>query len=226
MSHRYETAVRTFHFSSATSPTSTPGAMGKQIESIPKETMDALSRYAWPGNIRELQNLMERAALLSTGPSLRVPLAEILTDPALSAASGGNALEQSEREQIVRALREKQLGCRKCSWSRSSPGPQEDVARLQDAEVGDLSLTPVKRAESLSSDKLLSATRLAAHAGSSSAAATKTDPPHWIRGYVEQRADYCFARLFYIATIVRTPPGTVRRCHSRSVLCRTLRLRP
>jgi formate hydrogenlyase transcriptional activator len=80
--------------------------MGKQIESISKETMDALSHYAWPGNIRELQNLMERAALLSTGPSLRVPLAEILTDSGLSAASGGNALEQAEREQIVRALRE------------------------------------------------------------------------------------------------------------------------
>jgi formate hydrogenlyase transcriptional activator len=80
--------------------------MGKQIESIPNETMDALSRYSWPGNIRELQNLMERAVLLSTGTSLRVPLAEILTDPGLSAASGGNALEQAEREQIVRALRE------------------------------------------------------------------------------------------------------------------------
>jgi formate hydrogenlyase transcriptional activator len=80
--------------------------MGKQIESSPKETMDALSSYSWPGNIRELQNLMERAALLSTGPSLRVPLADILTDPGLSAASGGNALEQAEREQILRALRE------------------------------------------------------------------------------------------------------------------------
>jgi formate hydrogenlyase transcriptional activator len=80
--------------------------MGKQIESIPKETMDALSRYSWPGNIRELQNLMERAALLSTGPSLRVPLAEILSESGLSAASGGNALEQTKREQIVRALRE------------------------------------------------------------------------------------------------------------------------
>jgi transcriptional regulator of aromatic amino acid metabolism len=77
--------------------------MGKQIESIPNETMDALSRYSWPGNIRELQNLMERAALLSTGPSLRVPLAEILNDPGFS---GGNALEQAEREQILRALRE------------------------------------------------------------------------------------------------------------------------
>src|SRR5437870_4917287 len=77
--------------------------MGKQIESIPSETMDALSRYSWPGNIRELQNLMERAALLSTGPSLRVRLAEILNDQGFS---GGNALEQAEREQILRALRE------------------------------------------------------------------------------------------------------------------------
>ncbi len=80
--------------------------MGKQIESIPKESMDALARYAWPGNIRELQNLMERAALLSTGPSLRVPLAEILSDSGVTAPGGGNALEQAEREQIVRALRE------------------------------------------------------------------------------------------------------------------------
>jgi formate hydrogenlyase transcriptional activator len=80
--------------------------MGKQIQSIPKETMDALSHYKWPGNIRELQNLMERAALLSTGPSLRVPLAEILADSDLSVPSGGNLLEQAEREQILRALRE------------------------------------------------------------------------------------------------------------------------
>src|ERR1700720_4465179 len=77
--------------------------MGKHIESIPKEAMDALSDYAWPGNIRELQNLMERATLLSNGPSLRVPLGEILADPGFT---GGNALEQAEREQILRALRE------------------------------------------------------------------------------------------------------------------------
>ncbi len=83
--------------------------MGKQIKSIPKETMDALSHYTWPGNIRELQNLMERAVLLSTGSSLRVPLAEILTHSDFSAASSGNALEQAEREQIVRALQE-------CNW--------------------------------------------------------------------------------------------------------------
>jgi formate hydrogenlyase transcriptional activator len=80
--------------------------MGRKIESIPKEAMEALSHYTWPGNIRELQNLMERAVLLSTGPSLRVPLAEILSDSSRSAAGTGNALEQGEREQILRALRE------------------------------------------------------------------------------------------------------------------------
>ena len=78
--------------------------IGKRIESITTETMDALSRYAWPGNIRELQNLMERAVLLSKGASLRVPLGEIFTDSDPGAISGGNALEQAEREQIVRAL--------------------------------------------------------------------------------------------------------------------------
>jgi formate hydrogenlyase transcriptional activator len=80
--------------------------MGKQIESIPKETMEVLSGYSWSGNIRELQNLTERAVLLSAGPSLRVPLAEILSESDLSAASRGNPLEQAEREQILRALRE------------------------------------------------------------------------------------------------------------------------
>jgi formate hydrogenlyase transcriptional activator len=80
--------------------------MGRQIESIPREAMDALCRYAWPGNIRELQNLMERAVLLSTGSSLRVPLGEIVTGSDHNAASRGNALERAEREQIVRALRE------------------------------------------------------------------------------------------------------------------------
>src|SRR5258706_12761441 len=87
--------------------------MGKHIESIPKEAMDALSHYAWPGNIRELQNLMERAVLLSSGSSLRVPLADILSDSGHSATSAGNALQQAEREQIVRALRESNwvVGC-------------------------------------------------------------------------------------------------------------------
>jgi formate hydrogenlyase transcriptional activator len=79
--------------------------MGKTIASVPNETMDALCRYAWPGNIRELQNLMERAVLLSSGPSLRVPLTDILLSLDLNAAPGTNILDQTEREQILRALR-------------------------------------------------------------------------------------------------------------------------
>src|SRR6202158_4727269 len=51
--------------------------MGKQIEQIPPETMSALSSYQWPGNIRELQNFIERSVILSTGTVLRPPLAEL-----------------------------------------------------------------------------------------------------------------------------------------------------
>ncbi len=80
--------------------------MGKHIEKISKRTMQALCRHTWPGNIRELQNLMERAVLLSPGPSLRVPLTDISNVVDLSGASDGSALAQVERELILRALRE------------------------------------------------------------------------------------------------------------------------
>jgi len=78
--------------------------MGKRIESVSRETMDALCRYAWPGNIRELQNLIERAVLLSSGPALRVPLADLVTDS--DPVRDGSALEQAERELILKALHE------------------------------------------------------------------------------------------------------------------------
>jgi formate hydrogenlyase transcriptional activator len=78
--------------------------MNRQIENIPSETMRALVSWNWPGNIRELENFIERAVILSRGPSLRAPLAEIKQD-ALEAASGAT-LEQVEREHVVRVLRE------------------------------------------------------------------------------------------------------------------------
>ena len=80
--------------------------MGKHIVSIPRATMDALSRHTWPGNIRELQNLMERAVLLSPGPQLRVPLTDIVAPLAVNDDGQSSALEQVEREMIVRALQE------------------------------------------------------------------------------------------------------------------------
>src|SRR5579863_1501196 len=51
--------------------------LGKAIDSIPSETMSALVRYHWPGNIRELQNVIERAVILSSGPVLKVPTDEL-----------------------------------------------------------------------------------------------------------------------------------------------------
>jgi PAS domain S-box-containing protein len=81
--------------------------MGKRIESIPGETMDALTRWPWPGNIRELENFLERAVILTRGPVLFVPLAELETP---SARDGevfeSPTLQVAEREHILRALRE------------------------------------------------------------------------------------------------------------------------
>src|SRR2546425_6448741 len=50
--------------------------MNKQIETIPAGAMTALAKYHWPGNIRELENLIERSVILSQGPDLHVPLGE------------------------------------------------------------------------------------------------------------------------------------------------------
>jgi formate hydrogenlyase transcriptional activator len=79
--------------------------MRKQIESVPKETMAALVAYHWPGNIRELQNLFERAVILSRGSMLEIPLTE-LKQPArtTAATNGGVRLENVERDHILKVL--------------------------------------------------------------------------------------------------------------------------
>jgi formate hydrogenlyase transcriptional activator len=81
--------------------------MRKPIERIPTETVTSLTRYSWPGNIRELQNLIERAVILSRGKVLDVPLAELKQDGrAAQEQNGRNTLEAVEREHILRILRE------------------------------------------------------------------------------------------------------------------------
>jgi PAS domain S-box-containing protein len=81
--------------------------MGKTIESIPEETMQALVRWRWPGNIRELENFLERAVILTRGPVLYVPLAELQMEEDLEDAVEQNpTLEAAEREHILRTLRE------------------------------------------------------------------------------------------------------------------------
>jgi formate hydrogenlyase transcriptional activator len=67
--------------------------------------MTALSRYHWPGNIRELENLIERSVILSQGQDLRVSLEE-LKRPTPLPSDGEATLEAAERNHILRALRE------------------------------------------------------------------------------------------------------------------------
>ena len=82
--------------------------MNRKIEVIPSDAIDALTNYDWPGNIRELQNIMERSVLLSSGPELHVTLPEISGAPAaFVACSRASQLPKAdERAAILAALKE------------------------------------------------------------------------------------------------------------------------
>src|SRR5579864_4882960 len=98
--------------------------LNKTVQYVPADAMDALVEYSWPGNIRELENFIERAVLLSPAKELRVPVSELksvtvaagagddsssstasLTSPP-SPASSISTLEDVERQHILRALRQ------------------------------------------------------------------------------------------------------------------------
>jgi formate hydrogenlyase transcriptional activator len=81
--------------------------MGRRIAWISSEAMNALMRYSWPGNIRELQNLIERAVIRSAGEQLDVPVSEI--DEGIGPARVGRlqgTLEEAERAHILATLKE------------------------------------------------------------------------------------------------------------------------
>lgn len=80
--------------------------MGRFIETIPKETMEALKKWHWPGNIRELENLMERSVILSEGNLLRVPLWELQATRSHHGKQSEASLESAERQHILRVLKE------------------------------------------------------------------------------------------------------------------------
>jgi formate hydrogenlyase transcriptional activator len=99
--------------------------MKKVIKTIPSEAMDALCRYHWPGNIRELQNVIERAVIISPGPALSVDVSDLKFSKAGLPAEEPNSpkstngalhivLEETERRQILKALNE-------CNWVVAGP---------------------------------------------------------------------------------------------------------
>jgi formate hydrogenlyase transcriptional activator len=77
--------------------------MDKPIEQITPETMSTLSSYQWPGNIRELQNFIERSVILTSGNVLRPPLASLM-NAAEAESLGAITLEDAERDHIRKTL--------------------------------------------------------------------------------------------------------------------------
>jgi formate hydrogenlyase transcriptional activator len=77
----------------------------RNIEHISQETLDVLKRYDWPGNIRELQNFIERAVLMSTGTSLDAPLAELTSALNAPGEPTNRTLAEAERDHILDVLR-------------------------------------------------------------------------------------------------------------------------
>jgi formate hydrogenlyase transcriptional activator len=79
--------------------------MNKRIEFIPEEVMDALAHHSWTGNVRELENFVERAVILSRGSTLDPPIDELVS-PRHEAATEPVTLRDAERAHILRVLRD------------------------------------------------------------------------------------------------------------------------
>ena len=83
--------------------------MSRNIDTIPTAVLDSLTKYDWPGNIRELQNVIERSVVLSNGPELRVAMMPEFNGHSAPAAVNGhasNGAEDAERARILQALKE------------------------------------------------------------------------------------------------------------------------
>jgi formate hydrogenlyase transcriptional activator len=82
--------------------------MRRNIETIPQPVLEALSLYDWPGNIRELQNVIERSVILTNSSALTVAVHELIGRPITSASHvrSSRSDHAAERERIVRALQE------------------------------------------------------------------------------------------------------------------------
>jgi formate hydrogenlyase transcriptional activator len=98
-------------------------SLSKEIDTISTETMNSMIFYPWPGNIRELQNVIERAVILSKGPELKISLAGLTTKPADANryANGDATLEAIERKHILSVLEQ-------TNWVFA--GPNGAAARL------------------------------------------------------------------------------------------------
>jgi formate hydrogenlyase transcriptional activator len=78
--------------------------LDRRIEHIPAASMERLVAWSWPGNIRELQNIIERSVILSQGAELKVPVADLDRPQGLEPPAPPRTLEELEREEIRKVL--------------------------------------------------------------------------------------------------------------------------
>lgn len=111
--------------------------MNRVIDTIPSDTMEALVRHSWPGNIRELQNLVEHSVILSSGPVLRVPLAGLQSGAAASRGSvKRRTLEEAEREHILNTLKETKWVVSGARGAASRLGMNRSTLQLRMKKLG------------------------------------------------------------------------------------------
>jgi formate hydrogenlyase transcriptional activator len=80
--------------------------MNRDVHIIPDEVMEVLKHHNWPGNIRELQNFIERAVILSSGPVLCAPLGDLKRFTESKTPAAGRTLVEAERAHILEVLRQ------------------------------------------------------------------------------------------------------------------------
>jgi formate hydrogenlyase transcriptional activator len=80
--------------------------LGRKVSRIDRQTMELLQSYHWPGNIRELQNVIERSVILAEGGTLRIDPSVLGSGASRKAAADGDVLRQNEKESIEAALAE------------------------------------------------------------------------------------------------------------------------
>lgn len=106
--------------------------MGKTIKSIPRRDMERLQQYAWPGNIRELSNIIERAMILATDDTLRLELPSLPQH----ALAPGMTLKESERALIARALEQSQGRIRGAGGAAEILGLKPTTLEARMAKLG------------------------------------------------------------------------------------------
>jgi formate hydrogenlyase transcriptional activator len=106
--------------------------MGKTIDTMPQKAIEALQSYAWPGNIRELRNAVERAVILSRGPNLWVPV----PDGAEARTPRGTTLDEVQRQHIINVLTQTGWRVRGKNGAAAVLGMNESTLRSKMNKLG------------------------------------------------------------------------------------------